>query len=97
MIGVKSQRVNTTDCSENHQSLGFWLLLGISQFLTVLIGCGVVLMLFMLAISLTTIKRFQTKHDNHALSILNLQFAMSLMMAAALAILYITVIVVNAR
>lgn len=52
-------------------------------------------MLFMLAISLTTIKRFQTKENNQTLSILNLQFAMSLMMAGALAIIYITVIVVN--
>ena len=54
-------------------------------------------MLFMLAISLTTIKRFQTKENNHSLSILNQQFAMSLMMVAALAVIYITVLVVNAR
>ncbi len=54
-------------------------------------------MLFMMAISLTTIKRFQTKENNHSLSILNQQFAMSLMMVAALAVIYITVLVVNAR
>jgi uncharacterized BrkB/YihY/UPF0761 family membrane protein len=52
-------------------------------------------MLFMLAISLTTIKKFQTKQQTEQPSVLKQQFIMSIMMAAAFGITYITVIVVN--
>ena len=61
VIGTKSQLLDPADCTEKGQQPGFWVLLVIIQILTALIVCGVVLMLFMLAISLTTIKRFQTK------------------------------------
>lgn len=55
------------------------------------------MMLFMLAISLSTIKTFQAQQKSKNLSILDQQLAMSIMMAIAFAYTYITVIIVNVK
>lgn len=54
-------------------------------------------MLLMLAISLMTFKTYKTKENNSSFSVLNQQFAMSIMMAAAVATDYVTAVVVNAQ
>ena len=44
-----------------------------------------------------TFKTYKTKENNSSFSVLNQQFAMSIMMAAAVATDYITAVVVNAQ
>ena len=53
------------------------------------------MMLVMIGVSLSIIKKFQLQKDRF--SVLNQQFAMSIMMAVAFAYTYITVIIVNAH
>ena len=55
------------------------------------------MMLMMLGISLSIIKKFQTKQQSERFSILNQQFAMSVMMAIAFAYTYLTAMIVNAN
>ena len=51
------------------------------------------MMLVMVGVSLSIIKKFQLQKDRF--SVLNQQFAMSIMMAVAFAYTYVTVIIVN--